>query len=312
MTRKQHERCDIQIEPGRTIKLAPEANAEHLNEQQLSDYTEHRAEFIEWLRTRGKRPEKIEGYSDYTAYETAYRTARFDRWTWTREGRYSIPPTPEHATAYVENDVALRDVSNSTKGKTEEAIARYMDWTATVYDVSEWDHDQVFRSGGRDAPRDYLTRDERRKIREAALARGDWKTTSLILTALDAALRPVEVRRATTTWVDIGNRMLRIPREDSSKNIDNWRVSLTSRTANALREWIDERDELEVYNGRDELWLTREGTQYTSRSLARLTRSLARDAGISTRGRTLTLYALRHSTGTYLTEERDCEGAKLV
>jgi len=46
------------------------------------------------MRTEGKNPEKAEGYSDYTAYETAYRTARFDRWAWNREERYSIPPEP--------------------------------------------------------------------------------------------------------------------------------------------------------------------------------------------------------------------------
>jgi hypothetical protein len=32
MTAKRNERCDIQLEPGRTVKLAPEPNAEQLNE----------------------------------------------------------------------------------------------------------------------------------------------------------------------------------------------------------------------------------------------------------------------------------------
>jgi len=51
------ERCDIQIEPGRSIKIVPSSNEEQLNEQQLVDYEEHRWEFIQWLRSEGKDPE---------------------------------------------------------------------------------------------------------------------------------------------------------------------------------------------------------------------------------------------------------------
>ena len=311
MTASNSERCDIEIEPGRTIVLVPEPNRERLNEQERADYRDHRYRFVEWLLNRGKRPERAEGYSEYTAYETAYRTARLDRWTWTRTGGYTVPPRPEHATRYIEEDVIRRDVTAATKGKIEEAVARYMRWASISHGIDDWEHDQVFSSGGNDAPRDYLTRRERRQIREAALARGDgWKLSSLVLTSLDAALRPVEVRRARPEWVDVDNKLLRIPRDDASKSIDNWRVSITDRTATALGEWLDERNDLDVYGGRDELWLTREGTAYTSRSLARLLRSLFDDAGIDDAGRSLTWYSIRHSTGTYMTDERDLKAAK--
>jgi len=56
MTDKQNERCAVEIEAGRTIKLAPKTNAEQLNEQQLADYKEYRYEFIEWLLREGKNP----------------------------------------------------------------------------------------------------------------------------------------------------------------------------------------------------------------------------------------------------------------
>ncbi len=46
MTAKQNERCDSQIEAGRTIKLVPAANAEYLNEQQHADYADHCHRFI--------------------------------------------------------------------------------------------------------------------------------------------------------------------------------------------------------------------------------------------------------------------------
>lgn len=260
--------------------------------------------------SEGKNPEEAEGYSDYTAYETAYRCARFDRWAWAEEGGYSIPPAPERATEYINNDVIYRDVSNATKGKTEEAIARYYRYLEAIHTDCEWEHDQRFNSSGDDSPRDYLTRRERRRVREAALATESWRETTIILTSLDAALRPIEVSRARPEWVDVDNQLLRIPREDSSKNTDNWRTSLTSRTANALDHWLEERADNPAYDDSERLWLTREGTPYSSRSLARLLRRLCDEAGIEAGGRSLTLYSIRHSTGTYMTAERDLKAAK--
>jgi len=309
MTAKRNQRCTVDLDCERTITLAPEANRERLNEQQLSDYREYRRAFIKWLRTRGKTPEKYEGYSDYTAYETSYRCARYDAWTWTQEGKYTVPQ-PEHATEYVDDVVTHRDVQNATRGKIEEALARYHDWLHRTHNADEWNHDQIFDSSGGDGPRDFLTRDERRKLREAALSTGDWREASIITTCLDAALRPVEVRRARTTWVDDENELLRIPREDSSKNDGHWRTALSTRTTHALTEWLDVRDETEKYDDTDALWLTRVNTRYCARSLARLVRRLAEEAGIDPAGRTLTLYSLRHSTGTYLTEERDLAATK--
>ena len=305
------ERCDIQIEPGRHIKIVPDSNAQTLNDQQLVDYREHRWEFIKWLREKGKNPEAREGYSDYSVYGTAYRTARFDRWTWNEQNRYSIPPTTDHAEEYMDDVVAYRDVSTSTKGKTEEALFRYYDWLETTFNGCEWERDQQFRSGGSNAPRDYLTRRERRLIREAALDLGDgWCIPSLVLTSLDAGLRPVEVRRARTQWVDTQNKLLRIPREDSSKNEDNWRASLTSRTATALDHWLSDRANNPKYQDRDGLWLTREATPYSSRSLSRLIKRLCNISGIDTGGWSMTWYSIRHSVGTYMTDERDLKAAK--
>jgi integrase len=148
-------------------------------------------------------------------------------------------------------------------------------------------------------------------VREAALDTGDsWKVASIVMAGLDAALRPVEVARATHEWPDPDNEVLRIPVEESSKNSDNWRAALTSRAATALDHWLDERAEDPRYDDRDELWLTREATPYGSRSLSRLLSRLCEDAGIEERGRSMTWYALRHSTGTFLADERDLKAAK--
>ena len=311
MTANNHERCAIQIEPARSIKIVPGPNEEQLSEMQLVDYKDHRWGFIKWLRTKGKNPEKREGYSDYTVYETGYRCARFDRWAWDYEERYTFPPTPEHADRYMDENVAYRDVSTATKGKVEEALMRFFRWASEATHVGEWDREQRFRSGGSDRPRDFLTRRERRLIRDVVLNSDDgWDVTSLILTSLDAALRPVEVNRARPEWVDTQNMLLRIPREDSSKNVDNWRVSLTSRTATALDRWLTERSEDTMYDDRGELWLTREATPWGSRSLSRLIKRLCEDADIDMGGRSMTWYSIRHSTGTYMTAERDLKAAK--
>ena len=59
---------------------------------------------------------------------------------------------------------------------------------------------------------------------------------------LDAGLRPVGIERARTRWTDVSNNVLRIPKEESSKNKDNRTVTLTDRTITALSRWLDERE----------------------------------------------------------------------
>lgn len=124
-------------------------------------------------------------------------------------------------------------MSNATKDKIEEARARYHDWTHREHDMDEWEHHQIFDSSGADSACDFLTRSEKRQLREAALETGDWREASIILTCLDAALRSVEVRRASTQWVDTDTELPRIPREESSKNEQDWRTSPTVRSTHA-------------------------------------------------------------------------------
>nr|WP_137285489.1 tyrosine-type recombinase/integrase [Halorussus salinisoli] len=190
-----------------------------------------------------------------------------------------------------------------------------------------------------------MTRDERRKIREVALEYGSipsynnltpeqrkrwrahlaqrfekpkedvqqedwkrangWKIPSLVWTSLDAGLRPIEVERVVTSWVDTENGVLRIPKSDSSKNYDNWVVGLQGRTADVLERWLEERDAYNKYTDTDEFWLTREENRYGSSSLRYLLHQLCKSAGISTENRQMSWYAIRHSTGTYMTRQED-------
>jgi len=198
-------------------------------------------------------------------------------------------------------------------------------------------------------PRDILTRDERNQLREAALEYGSiphyasvtpeereewkrhlaqrfgkpiddiglndwerangWKYTSMLWTALDAGLRPAEVGQATVSWVDNDNGVLRIPKEDSVKNRDNWRVSLLDKTVFFLEKWLEERELYDQYDETDALWLTNCGNPYGSQSLNRLFRRLCDEAEIDLSDRELTWYSIRHSVGTYMTREGDLSAA---
>ena len=103
-------------------------------------------------------------------------------------------------------------------------------------DEKEWDPDHSFSTPDYNRPRDYLTAEEWKKIRRAAL---DWRELPYYQnhtpdergamnpyianewTNLDASLRLTEVKRATTDWVDTENAVFRIPHEESLKNSEN-------------------------------------------------------------------------------------------
>jgi integrase len=176
--------------------------------------------------------------------------------------------------------------------------------------------------GANNGPRDFLTKPERRKIRQAALGKDgtpnygtdsdlleadpdSWKFTSLVWTSLDAGLRPVEVGDARVEWCEPENGLLRIPREDSAKNEGNWTVGITDRTATALQRWIDERADHPRYKDTDKLWRTRHGNRYGSNELSRILKDLCDRAGITYENRQMSWYAIRHSVGTHMTKERD-------
>ena len=299
------------MEPNRNIKIVPTKCEDYLTEKERSDYRQYRKTFLTYLLRQAKNPQKAEGYSPYSVQMTANRVGRFDHWVWKKKNGYTIPPTEKDAQDFME-EVAFRDVTEATKGKIMEALLRYSRWLSNHQGREEWEFDWAFQSGGgNNGPRDFLTEEERQKVRRGALELGDgWKRTSILWTALDAGLRPVEVGRATTGWVDVENELLRIPREESSKNEGNWKVGLTPRTANALESWLEEREDKPKYDDTDALWLTRSGNQYGGNQLSRMLRSVCDNVGIEYEDRSMSFYAIRHSVGTYMTKERDLAATK--
>ena len=332
------------------ISVVPEPSEKLLNQRQRVDYRTDREQCLEWLLTFGKDPNSAEGYAYSTVKNRASRMDQFYRWVWEQEDRYTSAITTDHADAYLKH-LARQEYSNGHKSACRKALMMLYKWRSHRRGADEWSPDITFsRSNQSTTPRDYLTQEERSKIREAALeyrsvpsfdnvtgerrerwkahlaqrfekskteiSREDWerannwKIPTLVWTSLDAGLRPIEVERATVGWVDVDNSVLRIPREESSKVEENWIVGLQDRTAEMLEYWLSQRTAIDKYDETDALWLTREANPYGSSALRYVLRKLCDIAGISTDNRTASWYALRHSTGTYLTREEGLAAAQ--
>ncbi len=272
----------------------------------------------------------------------------FYRWVWEQEGGYTIYVTPDHADAWM-RELAEQDKSNVHKSNCQKAIKMLFKWRHHELGEKQWEANISF-SEKSTQPRDYLTRKERQKVREAALEYGSipsydnlssaerarwkaylaqrfekpkedvkpedwerangWKIPSLVWVSLDAGLRPIEVQRAVTSWVDIDNGVLRIPKEESSKSDESWIVGLRDQTGDVLRNWLTERRNYAEYDDTERIWLTRQSNPYESASLRYVLHRLCKIADISVENRKMSWYSIRHSVGTYMTREEDLAAAQ--
>ena len=326
------------------LPVVTDTSEEYLNQRQLLDYRAEREACLEWLLTFGKRPDEAVGYAVGTVKQGAYRMDRFYRFVWDQEDGYTANVTHDHANGWMK-ELARGDASATHKRNCQKAIKRLFKWRHHEHGRSEWDPDITFAADSSTNPRDFLTREERSAVREAALEYGSvpnynnlspaerdrwkqylaqrfekpkseispsdwdrangWKVPSLVWTSLDAGLRPVEVERSEVGWVDTDNAVLRIPKEQSAKNRDHWVVGLQSRTAEALDNWLAERETYPEYDDTDSIWLTRKSNPYTTNSLRYLLHKLCDIADIDTTHRQMSWYTIRHSVGTYMTREED-------
>lgn len=332
-----------------SVPIVTEPTKVTLTEKELVHYTSEREAFTDWLQHFGKDPEKATGYGDYTIKDTLYRTDRYYRWLWAQLDGYTIQVNRAHADLYMKHQ-AKRDVAADTKAGVQRAVQRLYKWLHHERGMDKWEPEISYSNTSLGNPQDFLTREERGKIREAAMKYGSipkyndlspeerdrwrrylsqrfmvpiseitpddwdkangWKMPSLVWASLDAGLRPVEVKRFTTDWLNLDNDRLLIPKEDSSKNTENWIVPLSERTTTAMSHWVKERELYDKYEDSDNLWLTREGNPYGSSALRYIMGKLFEVAGIPKENRTVSWYSIRHSTGTYMTREEDLKAAK--
>jgi len=332
------------------VPIVNQPTRARLDERQLVDYEEYKRKFITWLLNLGKNPEKATGYARSTVRSTSQKIDLFYRKIWNEEG-YTLQVTPEHADGYLRSLVySDEDYSSAYKATTQKSLKRLFKWrNHELGESHDWDPKHSFSTDA-SQPRDYLTVEERKQIREAALEYGSvpsytavtpeertewkaylaqrfgkpkseigpddwkrangWKIPSMVWASLDAGLRPIEVGRARASWVDIDNRVLRIPKDESSKNRENWIVGITERTTQALERWLSEQTLYGQYDDTEALWLTREGNPYGSSSLKHVLERLCEIKDIPTKNRKLSWYAIRHSVGTYMTREEDLAAAQ--
>lgn len=232
--------------------------------------------------------------------------------------------------------------AGSSKRKETNALEKYFEWLAHEQGGKEWECDYDYEENStrtrdyllkderrtlRDAVLDYgtvpayndLSPNERDRWKahiaqklgkpknEVSPSDWDhlntsWKWVSLVWTALDAGLRPCEVERAKISWFRRSKGELHIPRDESSKNREDWEVALSGDTVNALSKWLKQRSNIQKYDENDAMWLNRQGNPYRSKPLNYHLRKLLDLSEIGDENRTLSWYSIRHSTGTYLNE----------
>jgi hypothetical protein len=256
------------------ISVIPQPTEDRLNQRQIVDYRTEREDCFEWLLAFGKDPQRADGYARTTVRNRSYRMDQFYRWVWEHDGRYTLAVSHEHADEWMQQ-LARGDYSDTHLSLCQRSVQMLFKWRAHERGDTEWDPEIRFSSSSQTAaPRDYLTLEERRMIRSAALEYGSiptydyatdaerdrwnaylaqrfekpktevteadwdrangWKIPTLVNVSLDAGLRPIEVDRAVVSWVDLDNGLLRIPKEDSSKNEHHWRVGLADKTVSML------------------------------------------------------------------------------
>lgn len=326
-----------------SIVLISDPTANTLTEKQLVTYRNHRENYIDWLCNRGKSPEKREGYAYDTANNYAHISDRWHRHVWDDRG-FTMNLSHDDADDYLDAMmVSENDYSGSHLHNIKLALKTHFRFIG-----DEWETNIVISSPSHAVkPKNFLSMEERRKIREAALeystipayygltpedrlkwklylarrygkpvsevSPDDWdrangyKYVSIVWTAIDAGLRPVEVARARTGWIDTENAMLRIPLREASKSFNNWSVPIREDTADYLALWLEEREMYEKYDDTDRLWLTRHDNPYRGSALRVLLDNLREIAGIE---RDFSWYAIRHSTGTYMARKEGLAAAQ--
>lgn len=335
---------DFPIVAGDTDK----ALEEHHN-RASQDYATWKRGFLEWLVTEGKKPARLEGYSPSVVRQTSYKTDQIMRWLWGQRG-YTTELTPDDADAlmqYLGRHSPYGDGNLLNFVKTIKRIFAYHN-TEKGAD-HDWECEYELDDGGV-TNRDYFRKDEFRPLYEASLNHGavknyrscsieerdklkaalaqrfeipkeqvgpetfdranTFKIPSIVSVSLDMGLRPVEVERATVDWVNLDNATLDIPKEESSKNEENWQCSLSRNSVRALDQWLDERESYEKYEYSNALWLNKKKNPYTSKSLNYLLDQLIEEAGIKAAGRALSWYSIRHGVATVWADEENIQHAQ--
>jgi len=155
------------------IVLVSEKAAEFLNPKQEITYREHRRELAEWMLNLGKNPAKADGYSHSTAKTRMNRLDLFYRFVWREEDGYIQHMTTDHADTWI-RELAKKDFKESTKNHYQKSVKTLFKWQRDARDRNvEWEPEIEYSDPSTNyQPRDYLTKQDRRKLRQAAMDYG--------------------------------------------------------------------------------------------------------------------------------------------
>ncbi|NHX38730.1 MULTISPECIES: site-specific integrase [Haloarcula] len=130
-----------------------------------------------------------------------------------------------------------------------------------------------------------------------------WKYPSIIAVSADLGLRPIEVGKMKVDWLNLPQNTINVPASESTKNKESWACEISSKSRNALENWMQERQSYEQYDNSPYLWLTKYGNQYKSRSLNKVLNTLMERANLDEGNRTLSYYSFRHGAASIWTEK---------
>jgi integrase len=130
-----------------------------------------------------------------------------------------------------------------------------------------------------------------------------WKYPSIIAVSADLGLRPIEVGKMKVDWLNLPQNTINVPASESTKNKESWACEISSKSRNALENWMQERQSYEQYDDSPYLWLTKYGNQYKSRSLNKVLDTLMERADLDEGNRTLSYYSFRHGAASIWTEK---------
>ena len=335
--------------PFRLVARETADDLDNLHARAHADYETWKRGVIEWLHFEGKDPERLRGYSEETLRGTSYKIDQVMRWLWNERG-YTTELTPDDADALMRELGRYTEYSDANLNNFVKAIKRLFNfYTHEKGKDYDWEC-KLNLTEPTVTNRDYFYKREFRSLYEAALEHGtvrhyhsctpdernelkahlaqrfemektevsveeferanSFKIPSIVSVSLDCGLRPVEVGRAKTYWVNFEENSLDIPKEESSKNEDNWKCVLSEKSVRALEKWVDERASYEKYAGRDDLWLNKRGNPYGSNSLNYLLEGLTEKAGIEPAGRDLSWYSIRHGVATAWADEENIHDAR--
>jgi len=155
------------------VKAVPEKTKKRLNDRQLTDYENYMQQLVDWLLNIGKNVDKAEGYSSHTVETAVYQIDKFHRFIWDEaEDGYTLQISTDHADQYMQH-IAVEDWQQSYKASLQKSVKREMKYRSHRRGGSTWNPEiSYYDNGSTHQPRDFLSKQERVKIREAALSYG--------------------------------------------------------------------------------------------------------------------------------------------